>query len=96
MNRDGDTVNDYGSDFSDADAEADRDVQFIYCVDLTEETLVRLRSNDPSLDGLRIKTYSYENRSIKGLGLAIAKSTCLKRLELVIECVNPLVVELSQ
>lgn len=48
----------------------------IRCVDLTEETLVRLQSNDRSIAGLKIQSDSW----IAGTGLAIAKSECLKGL----------------
>jgi hypothetical protein len=48
----------------------------IRCVDLTEETLVRLQSNDRSIAGLKIQSDSW----IAGTGLAIAKSERLKGL----------------
>jgi hypothetical protein len=61
----------------DDESDSDDDDDDNECLDLNQETLVRLQRNDPDMIGLKVGSDTW----IEGTGLAIAKSLCLKRLK---------------
>jgi len=73
------------------DDESDSDSDDVECLDLNQETLVRLQRNDPNMIGLKVGSDTW----IEGTGLAIAKSLCLKRLKVDVESDDHWLAELS-
>ncbi|KAL3758925.1 hypothetical protein ACHAWU_003197 [Discostella pseudostelligera] len=70
-----------GSDSgSDSHDEIDGDDEGVVVAEMTEETLVRLKQDDPLLIILSVETATW----IKGAGLAIGRNTMLKHLEIIL------------
>lgn len=67
-------------DDSDSYDEIDGDDEGVVVAEMTKETLVRLKQDDPRLITFSVETATW----IKGAGLAIGRNTMLKHLEIIL------------